>query len=693
MSFRITVDTGGTFTDVVVSDEQGRLTIGKSPTTERAFAGVRGGLEVAAASLGLGVEELLSSTSLFIYSTTRSTNAILERHVARTALLTTKGFADVLTLREGGKANGFDLAAPFPEPYVPRRLTFEIDERISSEGEVVERLDEEGAREVIGALGERGVEAVGVCLLWSVANGAHERRVGELLDELLPGVPYTLSHELNPIVREFRRASAAAIDASLKPLMGTHLREVGEDLRNSGLTGELMVATSYGGVMHIEDVAARPIETVRSGPSMAPVAAKTYAAAERRPERDVIVCDMGGTSFDVSLIRDGEVTYTRETWLGPRFTGLLTGVSSVDIRSVGAGGGSIAWVDDGGLLRVGPHSAGARPGPACYGRGGDAPTVTDAAVALGYIDPAGFLGGRMWLDVEASRRVTGRLAERLGIGLEAAADAILSVANEHMVVAVQDITVNEGVDPREALIVAGGGAAGLTIVPFLRELGCAGAILPRTAGALSATGAQFSDIVAEFSRSEFIETASFDAGKVNGVLAELDASIEEFAGVLRERAVGDISVDYFVDARYAYQNWELEVPCPSSRFAGDEDLERLSNAFDQAHERVFAVAEPGAPIECLTWRARVRSPVGRAVVDALGSEARLDDPSDPAQTRKASFDGVWQATAIHHGSGLSPGTVVQGPAIIEEPTSTLVVPPGATVHVTDLGNYYLELDA
>ncbi|MDX6563476.1 MAG: N-methylhydantoinase, partial [Gaiellales bacterium] len=374
MTYRISVDTGGTFTDVVVSDESGRLELGKAPSTRaRAYEGLREGIGQVAERLGLSVEGLLAQTEVLTYGTTRATNAIVEGKTARTAFFTTEGFPDILLVREGGKPDPFKQI-PYPAPYVPRWLTFEIRERMDSDGEPFLALDEASVVEAIGR--------------------ARELRVGELLDELLPGVPYTLSHRLNPVIREYRRASSTAIDASLMPLMQAHLPELEQDLRDAGFTGELLAATSFGGVMHLRDLAARPINAVKSGPALAPVAAKHYAGVEGKGD-NIIACDTGGTSFDVSLVRDGLIKFTRETWLGGRFVGHMTGMSSVDVRSIGAGGGSIAWMDPGGLLRVGPHSAGAYPGPACYGRGGENPTVTDAALVLGYLDPEYFLGGRM----------------------------------------------------------------------------------------------------------------------------------------------------------------------------------------------------------------------------------------------------------------------------------------------------------
>jgi N-methylhydantoinase A len=354
---RISVDTGGTFTDVVVADAEGRLTIGKASTTpERIWLGLRGALEAAAEQLELSLAELLGSASVLIYGTTHATNAIVTGRTAKTALLVTEGFRDLLVIKEGGKADPHDFRQPYPEPYVPRRRTFEVAERIDAEGGVVTPLDEAQARAVLETLRERGIEAIAVCLLWSTANPTHELRLGELIEATLPGVAYTLSHRLNPILREYRRASSAAIDASIKPLMQSHLREMEADLRAAGFAGELLVSTTMAGCMDVRSIAERPIHSVRSGPAMAPVAGVAYAGLEDAGATAVVV-DTGGTTFDVALVRDGRIVTTQETWIGPRWTGHVLGLPAVDVRSVGAGGGSIAWIDRGGLLRVGPQSS------------------------------------------------------------------------------------------------------------------------------------------------------------------------------------------------------------------------------------------------------------------------------------------------------------------------------------------------
>ncbi|MDR6293131.1 MULTISPECIES: hydantoinase/oxoprolinase family protein [Inquilinus] len=689
MTYRISVDTGGTFTDVVVSDSAGTFTIGKALTTpDRIFEGMRGALAHAAQDLGISLDDLLRNASLLIYGTTRATNAIVTGSVAKTALLTTEGFPDVLVLKEGGKFNPHDFSQDYPQPYIPRRHTFEIEERIGSEGQTVIPLNAAQARKVIADLGPQGFGAVAVCFLWSIANPAHELQVGALIEEILPGMPYTLSHQLIPVVREYRRASATAIDASLKPLMQAHLRDLESDLRAAGYGGEILVSTAAGGCSSIEGLIEKPIYTVGSGPAMAPIAAITYSRLEGMGE-DVIVCDTGGTTFDVGVVRDGRLTFSRDTWLGPRYTGNLLGISAVDMRSIGAGGGSIAWIDDGGLMRVGPMSAGSVPGPACYGRGGTRPTVSDAAVVLGYFDPDYFLGGRMRLDVEAARRAVGEVATRIGLTVEETAFRILGLASDLMVRAIGDVTINEGVNPRESTIVAGGGAAGVNIMLIAKELGCRNVILPNSASALSAAGMQFADIVAEEARSVVMPSNRFDRARVNEVFDALEDKLHAFRRKLPGR--GDAyAVERFGEARYLGQIWELDTPLATDRFAGDQDLSAYVDTFHDVHERVFAVRDVNSPIETVSWKARLKvalsdPPTPSPMVEAIGA-------ATASSTRPCFFgDRVPVEVPIYKSADLARGSRIQGPAIIEESTTTLVVYPGMAVSISGNGHYRLDI--
>lgn len=689
MSYRISVDTGGTFTDIMVLNETtGQLHIGKALTTpHRIFDGMREASGVVAEELGLTTEAMLLRTPILIYGTTRATNAVVTKRTAKTAFLTTRGFKDTLTFKEGGKHGPHDYTYDYPDPYVPRRYTFEVDERIGSEGEVVAPIASAQVSQIIAMLKARKFEAVAICLLWSIANPAHELHIGRLLDEQLPGVPYTLSHQLVPILREYRRASATAIDASLKPLMQHHLREMSADLRAAGFGGDLLISTSVGGCQQVDALIERPINTLKSGPAMAPVAGRAFTALEKLGD-NAIVCDTGGTTFDVGLVRDGNLVYTRDSWLGQRWLGDIMGTSTVDMRSIGAGGGSIAWIDAGGLLRVGPQSAGSVPGPACYGNGGDQPTVTDAALYLGYIDPTYFNGGRLRLDPAAATRVIERLAAAVGSSPDQTAAAIMTVANELMIKAIGEITVNEGVNPRESVLVAGGGAAGFNIMPIAQELGCATVILPRFAAALSACGMQYSEIVFEATRSRFTDSSAFDTEAVNRALSEIATEVEAFRGNLKGADSATATTQFLVETRYRAQVWELDTPIAKGSIDGDAEVNALVEAFHQVHERVYAVRDEDSPVEFVNWKCRVAIKLFEPPPPPPNLAARY--VPEPNATRSCYFVETGRTpTAIYRGQVLKPGAAVSGPAIIEEPTTTIVVYPNLSASLSAAGNYIL----
>jgi N-methylhydantoinase A len=427
---------------------------------------------------------------------------------------------------------------------------------------------------------------------------------------------------------------------------------------------------------------------LKSGPAMAPVAGKAYVTIEDLG-RDAIVCDTGGTTFDVGLVRDGDLVYTRDSWLGRRWLGHMVAMSSVDVRSIGAGGGSIAWIDAGGLLRVGPQSAGAVPGPACYGAGGDQPTVTDACVVLGWFDPDYFNGGRMKLDASAAHRVVEKLANALGRSVPATAFAIITIANELMIKAIHEITVSEGVNPRESVIVAGGGAAGLNILPIARELGCSTTILPKTASAMSACGMQYSDIVFEQTRSRVTMSGSFDLDGVNAALAEIDAALERFRANLHgaERAI--VHKEFLVEARYKSQVWELDTPLPVVRFRTPKDVAALVEAFHTVHDRVYAVRDEQSEVECVNWRGRIAMRLSKPPKPL---RRRITARKPKPWARRAAYFGPddLRKTPVFRGSELLPGAVIAGPAIIEEPTTTIVVYPKMSASVSPSGHYILK---
>jgi len=686
---RFAVDTGGTFTDLVVEQDDGAIAMFKAPTTpQNPIDGVLDSLAVAAESFGLPRSELLGQADMMIHGTTHAINAIITDNTARTAFLTTAGHPDILVLREGGRSDVFDFTVPYPEPYVPRSLTFEIEERVMADGSVRLALDDAKVVSVIERLRELEVEAVAVCLIWSIINPQHENRIGELLEAHLPGVPYTLSHRLNPSLREYRRASSAAIDASLKPLMGAYMHNLSSRLNEAGFDGRLLIVTSGAGVIDASDAAGQPIHLINSGPSMAPVAGLAFAQKDMQSET-AIVADTGGTTYDLSLVRRGRIPWTRETWIGGEYRGHMTGFPSVGVRSIGAGGGSIAWVDDGGLLHVGPQSAGAVPGPAAYGRGGTAPTLTDACLVLGYIDPGYFLGGSMTLDVEAAKAaVAGALQGPLGLSLEEAALAVVQVATENMVQAIIDITINQGIDPADAVLIGGGGAAGLNAELIASRLDCPMVLIPDVGAALSAAGALMSDLTTDFRATHFTSSSKFDGDGVNRVLADLMAACEAFAAGPGAGAI-EQKIEFLAEARYPHQVWEIDVPLRSDRFDGDADVQALVEDFHNAHEEVFAIKDPDSEIEIIGWSARISCRLHDGGMASLSEFGKTDSG---LQNRLAYFpDRGWIETAVRAFEDLAVGGDISGPAVIESSFTTVVVGPNATASRTPSGGLAIRL--
>ena len=686
---RFACDTGGTFTDLVVEDDAGSVEMFKAPTTPAdPVDGVLASLALAAETHGTSLEDYLGRGEVFIHGTTHAINAILTGNTARTGFLTTEGHPDVLLLREGSRPRAFDHSLEYPEPYVPRALTFELPGRFDAQGEELVPLGESAVREAAARLGELEVEAVAVCLLWSIVNPAHEQRVGEILRELLPDTPVTLSHELNPSWREYRRASSAAIDASLKPLMGRYLGGLTERLAQAGFAGRVLCLTSQGGMVDAGALAETPIHAVNSGPALAPIAGAHYNQAESGATEYAIVADTGGTTYDVSLVRGDTIPWTRETWVGGAYQGHMTGFPSVDVRSIGAGGGSIAWVDSGGVLHVGPGSAGADPGPACYGRGGTHATVTDASLVLGHLDAGYFLGGALALDVERARAaLAADVAEPLGLELEPAAWAVIDVATESMVQAILSITVNQGIDPGRATLIGGGGAAGLNSIYIARRLRCPRLIIPDTGAALSAAGALMSRLTAEHRAVHFTTSADFDKAGVDARLDELAARCRAFledAGV----SGGDGEISFGVEARYENQAWEIPVELGADR-AAIAEVDELVARFHQAHREVFAIDDPSSTIELVSWWAR-------ASADTRGGRAfgRLQDADgdaiSPGARRVYLPDAGTVEAAVIPWSTLAVGEAQAGPAIVESPFTTVVLDGAARFERTSSGSLVVQ---
>ncbi|MGI4876083.1 MAG: hydantoinase/oxoprolinase family protein [Janthinobacterium lividum] len=670
---RLATDTGGTFTDLVVEGDDGAIALFKASTVPGdPIRGVLDALTLAAEAHGESLASFLGRADSFIHGTTHAINAIITGNTAKTALFVTEGHRDILTLREGGRAEPFNHADRYPKPYIPRALTFGLPGRIMYDGSIHAPLDEAAVIDAIAAIKSADVRAVAVCLLWSIVNPAHEERVGALLAEHAPDIHVTLSHRLNPTPREYRRASSAAIDASLKPIMTRYIAGLKGRLADAGFNGRVLVLTSRGGMLDADEVALTPVQIINSGPSVAPVAGRHYAMAESAAT--AIVADTGGTTYDVGLIRDGTIPITREMWIGKPLNGHLVGFPAVDMKSVGAGGGSIAWVDDGGLLHVGPQSAGAAPGPACYGRGGGKATVTDAALVLGFIDPDFFLGGAMTLDVEAATAAIARnVAGPLGFDVARAAAAIIEIVTENMVLAIIDITVAQGVDPADAVLIGGGGAAGLNSLYIARRLGVKSLLIPETGAALSAAGALLSDLTAEFAEVAFASTRDPDWTRVNDVLARLKEKCSAFASGPGADAI-DTRVSVIAESRYENQVWEIEVPVADAGFTDAAAVDAFRAAFDAQHRALFTVQDLRSAVEVVALRASVRCRLNHR------GAFRLDTREVAVErgTRGVSFPGYGLLdTPVRRLDALPEGVEFAGPAILESPFTTVVIDPAA----------------
>jgi N-methylhydantoinase A len=685
MAFQICIDIGGTFTDCLVADESGEIRIFKAPTTPGAFhLGFIDVLHVAAAGVGLEPRDFIAAIETLVHGSTVSTNALVEGKVARTGVLLNEGHQDILVLREGPRKRGFEWRLDYPDPFVPRALTRTIGGRIDARGRELVPLAEADVHAAIAHLRALKVEALAVGLLWSVVNPSHELRVGEILKREWPELPVTLSHEVNPIPREYRRIIAAAIDASISPTIRRYIAALQEALDGAGFTGELLLANCLGGMMPVAEMLGKPIYSVMSGPTLAPMAALALS-----DESDIIVGDMGGTTFDVSALRDHQIIVTPESMINKD----LLGIPKVDVRSVGAGGGSIAFVDDGGLLHVGPRSAGARPGPACYGAGGTEPTVTDANVVLGIIDPDYFLAGRITLNRALAEQAVGRVAERLGIGLLDAAYAIHTTSNHNMVAAIEEITVREGINPRDSYFVCGGGGTACHVAEMADILGLRRYMIPRFMAGLSAFGGLISDI--RWERNGVCQTndRGFDFAAVNALLARLQQEGEAFLEAARvEPALR--SYVYSFQGRYEYQSWEIEVGFDAADgIVTPAQLPELVEAFHRMHERIYAIRSDRDVVEFTTWKVRANG--ARRSGDAWKrfEIARQDSAAKPKSERPLFIQesGGLQTVPVYDGAKLGRDAAVHGPCLIETETFTAVLKRQHTARMDRFGNLLVEV--
>jgi N-methylhydantoinase A len=667
------IDVGGTFTDFVAYDREARvIEVWKEPSV--------------AADPVLGILSALerhpdpSEIANIRIGTTVATNALLERKGATVAYITTRGFRDVPFIQRGNRKSHYDMSWIKPKPLVERWRCFEVEERIDAYGEIVTPLDEAALREIAHAIAQSPeIRAVAVCFLFSYLNPQHERRAKEILAAALPDHALSISYEVLPKWKEYERASTTIADAYLKPVVGRQLAAMRRRLDDAGIAAPSVIIKSNGGEMTFGAAANAPVNMVVSGPTGGVIAGRHIAALSGIGQ--LVTLDMGGTSTDVSTVLDGRESFTTSfeiEW------GLPIQIPMIDIRTIGAGGGSIAWIDKGGMLRVGPESAGASPGPACYAKGGLRATVTDANLLLGRIDPDNFLGGRMRLDPRPAERCVEEVAAALGEPIDATAMAIVRIANNNMVGALRSVLTERGLDPRDFTLCTFGGAGPLHASDLIVEMGIPRAVVPNHPAQFSAYGFIMTNPRIDRQRTTQTTSTRFDPARATEVMETL---VAEGLAELREQGYAeDIAVHRALEMRYLGQNYELELPIAADALAPG-NVGRLWESFHEAHQARFGFQTPGEIIEIVNYMATL---VSRTPVPDLPRLAPAEAPPTPARHRRVRFpDGPHHEVPVFDRRALLAGHAIEGPAIIEEAASVTVLNPGQRLSVDAFGQLFI----
>jgi N-methylhydantoinase A len=668
----VAVDVGGTFTDIcVLSRDSGDLRVAKVPTTADPIEGVLAGVREADIDL--------ERVGLFSHGTTVATNALLTRRFPPAAMVTTKGFRDVIEIRRGTRDDLWDAYADVAPPPIPRRRRFEVAERTDYAGNVLEELDEEGARDVARLLARHEVDTVAVCFINSYANPANEQRMAAILEEELPDVRVSTSSEVLPEIFEHERFSTTIANAVLQPLVGRYVKKLGGQLKDQGYDGDLLILHSGGGVMTPETADRWAVRLAGSGIAAGAIASRHIAGLCGFD--NAIGLDMGGTSTDISLVYEGEERITNE-WSVEY--GYPIRFPSIEVLTIGAGGGSLAWLDDAGSLRNGPQSAGADPGPACYGQGGEEATNTDANVVLGRLGSE-LIAGAMSLDGErAAEAVRGKVAEPLGLPLEEAAQAVLDVANANMADAIRLISVRRGYDPREFALVCFGGAGPLHGAALAKELSIPTVLVPPNPGTTSALGCLLVDVRHDLFTLMLGTVDDVDPDEVEKAFTELEAEAAErlrVEGVPEDR----IELQRTIDMRYAGQWRSIAVPVDGSVTSFDD----VVSTFEDEHEREHSYRREGSPIEIYRLNLRALGVTRKAELPAHDDDARLPEPGS---TRPVRFQDEAVDTPIYRRDTLGSGVSFEGPAIVEQLDSTVAVPPGVLAEVDEYRNIRLTIE-
>jgi N-methylhydantoinase A len=670
--YRIGIDVGGTFTDLVAVDEHGALTIAKCASTPPdPSEGLITGLGLLAAELGTNLRDLLAQTDSIVHGTTVATNALLERKGAKVGLLTTEGHRDVIEMREGLKDDRYNLRMAPPVPLVPRARRLGVRERLRFDGTVAIPLSVRSLRTGMETLARARVEAVAVCYLHSYRNPRHEKLTGRALARRFPGMFVSLSTDVLPQIKEYERVWTTVVNAYVGPALARYLARLAARLASAGYHGDVLIMQSHGGVAPVRESTRLAAGAVLSGPAGG-VAAGRYSARLLN-EANLITFDMGGTSTDIALLQGGEPHLTGEKTVGAAKVAL----PAIDIHTLGAGGGSVAWVDAGRILHVGPESAGAEPGPACYGKGGARATVTDANLVLGFLDPGNFLGGRIGLDAQAARAAVERVATELGTTALRAADGIARVVNTNMAEGIKIVSVRRGVDPRQFSLVAFGGAAGLHITEVARLLEIQRVVVPSVAAVLSAWGMLATDLRYELVRSHVSEVGRMTAAG----LRRLFAALEREGKKRLANFEGPISVRRGLDMRYGEQIFEIQVDLDGVDLAAADLMDQVAGRFHRRHEELYAYSAPGQEVVVVNARVAV---VGALPVLPAGSGA-AERGGTRTVARRRVWLGDWVEVPVHRMDALAVGQEIKGPAIFESATTTVLAREGERVTVTTNG--------
>jgi len=689
MKYRIGVDVGGTFTDLLAIDESGSLKIYKTPSTPQdPSIGTMKGLEEIATAEGSTLKDFLPNVEIIVHGTTITTNAIVTRTYAKTGLLTTKGFRDYLNDRRGDKPHvTYVCKTDPPEPIVPRRLIQVAEEALDCEGKVMTPLKEEDVYAAAELFKKEKVEAVAINFLFSFFDSSHEKRAKEILEKELPGVYVCVSSDILPQVRVYERGSTVVFNACIAPLLRKYIEKLMSKLEDNKFGGSLFLMQSNGGVMSPEVAMDFAVNTLLSGPAGGPQAGLFYAGIH--DIKDFITVDMGGTTFDACLTRNAEPEITVEN----EVAGYRMAMPSLAIHALGAGGGSIAHIDRGGILRVGPRSAGAEPGPVCYGIGGEKPTVTDANLVLGYLNPDYFLGGKMEIKPEkAEKAIMEQIAQPLGLDLMKAASGIYSIINTNMAEGVRMASVARGYDPRLCMLVVAGGAGPIHCCEIAKELGMPVMLVPKSSSVFCASGMLVSNIRLRHDSVKvcYMLTRSINYDLVN---AEFEKMREWGRATLEREKIPPerMQFHYSCDMRYEGQFHEIEVPFP---IAGDtftpEDLPALLKAFDQRHDTLYGYNMPGTQGELMCLRLVAEGIVEKVPMKELPYLGE-DASSAIKLQRKIYLNGEYITVPVYDGSQLGNGHKILGPAIIEEATTTILITPDYEVACDKFGDYVMYL--